>query len=347
MVAQLSAANIKPVPTGIDHGTITAVCDGLVAEVTSLRQDVSTDGRRATVAFTQDWALDAMRRDFTINALYLSNDRTLYDYVGGRRDLSARRVRFIGNADDRIKEDYLRILRFFRFSARFASSLDIAGLDACAQNMGGVKHLARERVGQEALAIFSVPPIMKFLPQMEKSGCLHQIWEAAPDLSAGAKVLELSARINTALPLLVLAALFSAQSDGLGKALRLSNAQKTALYNSLRNVAAVLGGRASYSRQIYRLGKDAFIDAVRVAYGIGKLDEAARALAEQTAHDFAVPAFVIGGADLLRAGLQPGPEMAQLLTKIEDAWIDAGFPDASVQHEIAAKLIAAHRLDPA
>ena len=147
---RLHKAKLGAAPTGIEHGTVTGIADHVGVEVTTLRADVSTDGRRATVAFTEDWATDASRRDFTINAIYLTTDKMLFDPVGGVADAEAGKVRFIGNAEDRIREDYLRILRFFRFSARFADGFDVPGLTACAfVERGNWQSLSAERIGDE------------------------------------------------------------------------------------------------------------------------------------------------------------------------------------------------------
>ncbi|NJM35940.1 MAG: CCA tRNA nucleotidyltransferase, partial [Rhodomicrobium sp.] len=155
VVGALRDAGLRSAPTGIEHGTVTGIVSGVGVEITTLRADVSTDGRRATVAFTTDWAVDARRRDFTLNALYATPHYEVFDAVGGLEDLAAKRVRFIDAPRDRIREDYLRILRFFRFSARFAGGFDENGLRACAEERAGLKRLSAERVGDEMSSILA------------------------------------------------------------------------------------------------------------------------------------------------------------------------------------------------
>ena len=169
-------AGIRTVPTGIDHGTITAILDSGPVEVTTLRRDVATDGRRATIAFASDWRDDAARRDFTINALYAHPETLeIADYFGGLEDLAARRVRFIGNPRERIAEDHLRILRYFRFQARFGAALDSAAEDACADMAGTLKGLSRERIADELLKLLGLPDPHATVARMRALGVLGVI----------------------------------------------------------------------------------------------------------------------------------------------------------------------------
>ena len=178
------AAGLKPVPTGIDHGTVTVVADGKPHEVTTFRRDVETDGRHATVAFSTDVAEDAARRDFTMNALYARPDGTVVDPLGGLPDLRARHVRFVGDPDQRIREDYLRILRFFRFTAWYgdpALGMDADGLAACAANTDGLHALSKERIGAEIRKLLSAPDPAPATASMARAGILHAILPGTDD----------------------------------------------------------------------------------------------------------------------------------------------------------------------
>ncbi|MEX0644239.1 MAG: CCA tRNA nucleotidyltransferase [Parvularculaceae bacterium] len=192
VIAALKRDGLGAAPTGLDHGTVTAVANHIGVEVTTLRADVSTDGRRATVAFTEDWALDARRRDFRLNAIYLTADKKLYDPEGGVADAKAGRVRFIGAAHDRIREDYLRILRFFRFSARFSAAFDAEGLAACAELKSGIAQLSAERIGDEFSKILALARASLAVDRMAQSSILHEIWPAPPrlDVFAALKALD-------------------------------------------------------------------------------------------------------------------------------------------------------------
>src|SRR5690606_38179337 len=192
--ALLEAKGIKVVPTGIDHGTITAVTPTRHFEITTLRVDVATDGRRADVAFTQDWVADASRRDFTMNALYCDADGTVHDPLGGREDIKARRVRFIGDAHERIREDYLRILRFFRFHAWYGKGEpDAASLRACAEEKEGLRQLSGERVRDELLKIASADNAGEAFRQMAAAGILAVVLPEASRLDRFEKYVEIEA----------------------------------------------------------------------------------------------------------------------------------------------------------
>src|SRR4051812_5229558 len=192
VMTRLQSARIKAVPTGIDHGTVTAVSDGHAVEITSLRRDVSTDGRRATVAFTDDWQEDAARRDFTINALYADPATgKVFDYFGGLDDLAARRVRFIGDPLARIAEDHLRILRFFRFHARFGETIDAAGLAACAARANDLMALSRERIASELLKLLVAPGAVAAVALMIDHAILRAV---LPEITDGAPLATLADR---------------------------------------------------------------------------------------------------------------------------------------------------------
>lgn len=319
-VARLGQAGIKAVPTGIAHGTVTAVLAGGTVEITTLRRDVSTDGRHATVAFSTDWRDDAARRDFTINALY-ADPRTLevFDYHGGLADLAARRVRFIGDARERIREDYLRILRYFRFQARFGSlPADAAAEQAVAELAAGMKGLSRERVGWEMMNLLGLPDPAPTVRRMAELGVLEQVLPEAG--SEGLAVLaalianERAAGVQ-AVALRRLAALLPPDpplAEQVAARLRLSVAQRKRLASAAARKAGEADGRAL----AYRLG----IEEARDSLLIGGSSVAAL-------EGWTVPIFPLKGGAIVARGITAGPEVARLLRAVEDRWISEGFPD--------------------
>ncbi len=317
-LARLRAAGIKAVPTGIAHGTVTAVADGLVAEVTTLRRDVSTDGRHATVAFTDDWRADAARRDFTINALYADpRTGTVDDYFGGLDDLAARRVRFIGAPLERIAEDHLRILRFFRFHARFGiGAPDAAGMAACVIRANDLMALSRERVRDEVLKLLAVDDPVPTVAVMAGQGIFTPV---LPEVTL-ARVAEL-ARVREAEaeaglppnPLRRLAALLPVDAvllDAVATRLRLSNAER-------KRLVLTAARDAGLAELAYRDGIDSALDRALLR---GDKDLAGFAAT------WTKPVFPLSGRDLIARGVPPGPEVSRLLGIGERAWIAAGFP---------------------
>ncbi|MCA3254523.1 MAG: CCA tRNA nucleotidyltransferase [Alphaproteobacteria bacterium] len=321
VVRRLEAAGIKAVPTGIAHGTVTAVAHGDVVEVTTLRRDVSTDGRHATVAFTDDWRADAARRDFTINALYADPaTREIADFFGGLDDLPLRRVRFIGDPRQRIAEDHLRILRFFRFHARFGiGAPDAEGYAACRARANDLMALSRERVRDEVLKLLAVADPVPTLLAMFDGGIFTPV---VPELDAGRLpdltrliAAETAAR-EPASALRRLAALLppdAALLDGLAARLRLSNLQR----KSLVAMAVRLDRVPSDPRPLaYRAGREGAIDALLLADApsgtIRALDGWER------------PKLPISGRDLIAMGLKPGPAVAAALAAVERRWVDDG-----------------------
>ncbi|MEO1135432.1 MAG: CCA tRNA nucleotidyltransferase [Pseudomonadota bacterium] len=335
----LKTAGLGVAPTGIDHGTVTAISDHQGVEVTTLRADVSTDGRRATVAYTRDWATDAGRRDFTINAIYLTPGGELYDPVGGVADSRARAVRFIGEPQARIREDYLRILRFFRFSARFCTTFDDAGLAACATLRSGLKNLSAERIGAEMSGVLSLPRAGMALSAMSETKILKEIWPAPPDLDAADRMK--AADPHASAPLM-LAALYGEAGAGLGAALRLSNAEKAIRTRALTAVAQI---DASLSEQqmralIYQQGKDGFADALLLAASHGVVSPADYHRMRAYADGYTPPPLAISGKDIVAAGIVPGPRVSKLLKAIEALWIEEDFPEPARQKEILAAALA-------
>lgn len=317
VVARLEAAGLKAVPTGIAHGTVTAVARGFHAEVTTLRRDVATDGRHATVAFTDDWRADAARRDFTINALYANPvSGAVDDFFGGLDDLSARRVRFIGTALDRIAEDHLRILRFFRFSARFARAIDPDGLAACTARANDLMALSRERVRDELMKLILVGDPVPTLAVMLDHGILAPVLPEIDRARLGDLVRlraaegALGARSGFARRLAAVLPVEAGILDDIATRLRLSNADRKRL------VLTADRGR-SLGEMAYRDGLDSALDR-------GLLSETS-GLAAFVA-TWSKPVLPISGRHLIARGLAPGPDVSRRLGDVERDWIAAGFP---------------------
>jgi poly(A) polymerase len=333
VVRRVKAAGFHAVPTGIDHGTVTVIAEGQPFEVTTLRRDVETDGRHATVAFGRDWRADAERRDFTINALSADLDGTLHDPVGGLADIAARRVRFIGDPATRIREDYLRILRFFRFHAAYGHGApDPAGIAACIGARDGLAQLSRERVRAELLKLLVAADAMPTLAVMADSGLLVPLLGGVPYLASAVAM----ARNEGAMdlppePMRRLGALAVAvmeDAERLWRQLRLSNvehARLRAMADGWRRVDPRNGhaGRVL----LYRLGPQHFRDRVMLAWSRAP-DPAGgpwRDLATLDAR-WTVPVFPLKAADFLARGLVKGRALGVALRAAEAAWIAADFP---------------------
>lgn len=332
VIDALHKAGLKAAPTGVEHGTVTGVADHVGVEITTLRADVSTDGRRATVAFTEDWATDARRRDFRLNAIYLTTDGKLFDPVGGLADAKARRVRFIGAPEDRIREDYLRILRFFRFSARFAGGFDAEGLAACAAFRDGIGRLSAERVGDEFTRILALPRAALAVDAMAASGVLGEVWPAKPERETLRTLKTLDPEASAPL---ALAALWGEAGAGIDSALRLSNADSGRRKRAL-NAAALLSLSLSERKQrqtLYRIGAEAWRDGAALAAaraGGGEGWAAMRAFPDR----WTAPAFAYTGKDIIAAGVERGPQVAEILHAVEEAWIAEDFPPTERLREI-------------
>lgn len=354
-VMQLAqAAGLAAHPTGIDHGTVTVVTDGRPFEVTTLRRDVETDGRHATVAFTASWEADAARRDFTINALYCAADGTVYDTVGGLDDLRQRRVRFIGDAKERIREDYLRILRFFRFNAEYGNGqLDPTGLAAANALKDGLSLLSPERVRAETLKLLVAPAAVDVIDAMHTNGILQLVIRTRLEPDRFARLVA----IETALgeppdPLTRLAALAVTQpgdTEFLAAGLRLSKAEAANLS------AAAAGGpgidpeapEAAARATLYRLGPRDFSRAARLAWArSGHPANDPRWRARVLLPDrWKAPAMPFSGGDIVALGIAPGPEVGRILEAFERWWIENNFPvDADAQTKALKKL--ARGVDP-
>ena len=351
------AAGLKGVPTGIEHGTVTIVVAGTPFEVTTLRKDVETDGRFAKVRFGGSFEQDAQRRDFTVNALSLTPDGVLHDYTGGRDDLAARRIRFIGDPATRIREDYLRVLRFFRFNASHgAGEFDRAGLHESIVAREHLAKLSRERIRAELLKLLIAPRAPEVMRAMSQAGVIEVI------LGAGYPVrLERLAEFEAAQgkkpdPILRLAAfavLTVEDADRLRERLRLSNDEHLRLVRAARTLAALHGiERAppfSHLREmLFLCGGQAAADGLALAFsesGTQPQDaqwlEAARYLDETPA-----PAFPIKGADLIARGVAPGKELGAALKTLQKEWIRAGFPrDPAVVMRLLEETLGDARAD--
>jgi poly(A) polymerase len=334
VVERLESAKIRAVPTGIDHGTITAVSNGHPFEITTLRRDVSTDGRRATVAFTDDWQEDAARRDFTINAL--SADPVtghVYDYFGGTEDLLARRVRFIGDPLERIAEDHLRILRFFRFHARFGQGEpDAPALAACSLRANDLMALSRERIADELLKLLAVFDPNPTVEVMLDHGILKPVLPEI-DLAAGSRLkalvfAERQAGIE-ADPVRRLAALLPSDpkvAEGIAVRLKLSNKARKRL------ACAVDAEQAANARVVaYYVGIDCAVDRLLLAGDAGVAAEIA---------GWQTPKLPITGGTLIERGLTQGPVVAKTLQRIERRWVESGFPGGSDFERIVTEALA-------
>jgi len=319
----LEAAKVKTVPTGLRHGTVTAIADSRVFELTTLRRDVETDGRRAIVAFTDDWLEDAGRRDFTFNALYADPDGTLYDPFDGRADLAAGRVRFIGDADTRIAEDRLRVLRFFRFHAWYGQPpLDGAGYQACARNASALGSLSGERVRKELLRTLEAPGAVDALEAMGSAGVLDH-W--LPEYDGVARLRALMAREDRPDGLRRLAAVLSAEAApvSIGKRLKLSTQETLRLEVMLARepVIDIAGGPPAWRAGLYRLGNGLYIDRLLLAIAAPGDWRAALAVART----WTPPELPVSGGDALKLGLKPGPKVGKLIDAVERWWIDGDF----------------------
>ncbi len=346
---RVQAAGFKAVPTGIEHGTVTVVIDGAPFEVTTLRVDVETFGRKANVRFGRDWKADAERRDFTMNALSVTADGTVYDYVGGLADIEARRVRFIGDPAKRIAEDYLRILRFFRFHAAYGQgALDPAGLHACIAGRAGVEQLSRERVQMELLKLLIAQGAAPALTAMSEVGLLVSLLGGVPLIADFARIGE----IETALglppdPVRHLGALniiVVEDAERLWQRLRLANAEHERLASMAEKwhgLSPALGDAAARAL-LYRLGPEHFRDRVLLAWaraGAKADDRAWRDLATLPER-WTAPSFPLKAADFMQRGVAKGPALGEALRAAEEAWIAANFSmDTETIERIASNAI--------
>ncbi len=349
VIRRAAAAGFKPVPTGKEHGTITVVIDSRPFEVTTLREDVETFGRHASVRFGRDWRADAERRDFTMNALSVGADGVVHDYVGGLADLEARKVRFIGEARKRIAEDYLRILRFFRFHAAYGHGLpDPEGLAACVAERAGLSQLSRERVRMELLKLLLAPRAAPALATMAESGLLVPVLGGVADLAGFENMTKVEAaagvQADAVQRLGALAARIPEDAERLWQRLRLSNVEHERLASMSESWRQVTPSDEKNARALlYRLGPGRFTDRVLLAWARSSAtahDDAWRALASLPER-WAIPVFPLKAADFVKRGVPQGPALGAALREAELGWIAADFPaGAEAMDAIAAAAVA-------
>jgi poly(A) polymerase len=337
VIDRLKQSGLSAIPTGIEHGTVTAVSSGTPFEVTTLRRDVSTDGRRATVAFTTEWSEDAARRDFTINALYASEDGQIFDYFGGLEDLKARRVCFVGDPRTRIREDYLRILRLFRFHAWYGKGeLDAGAFAAATAEKAGLKLLSGERVQKELLRLLEAKSPILALRAMQDSSILAEILPSDLQFDRVARLLDIeTAGRRKPDNLLRLAALLPDDAKAarrLSQALKLSNADKERLIEAVEpdnRINASLSSREA-RQLLYRLGRQCFVDQMLLRWSDVQRDPKDgnwRKLLK-LAESWKKPELPIDGRDVMAKGIDEGPKIGTTLRALEEEWIEADFaPD--------------------
>jgi len=342
------AAGFKAVPTGVDHGTVTVVIAGRPFEVTTLREDVETFGRHATVKFGRDWTRDAQRRDFTMNGLSLSADGEVHDHVGGVADLRARRVRFIGDAATRIAEDYLRILRFFRFHAYYGDGHpDAEGLHAAIVARDGLEQLSRERLRMELMKLLLAPHAVPALVVMAEAGLLGPVLGGVPYLASFSNITKVEVAIglapDAARRLGALGVWIPEDAERLTQRLRLSNAEheRLAALDGWWRVSVAMS-EASARELIYRIGPQHFTERVLLAWARSQEsahDSAWRSLATLPQR-WSAPVFPIKAADFIARGVEKGPLLGAALARAERAWIAAGFPlERNALNDIANEAI--------
>jgi tRNA nucleotidyltransferase/poly(A) polymerase len=330
--ARAAVAGTKTVPTGREHGTITVICHGHPFEVTTLREDVETDGRRAIVRFGRSWEHDARRRDFTINALFAGRDGTVHDPVGGYGDILDRRVRFIGNADQRIAEDRLRILRFFRFHAQLGSGApDAEGLSASTRARNTIRELSAERVGQEMRKLVVAPGAAGAVEIMQDAGVLGVVLSGVGDVARFRRVAELESAWGVtptpALRLTALGCFIEEDVDRIAVHLRLSNQERGRMekaFAAARIVRPQLDEKAARAA-LYRVGPDGFRDGLLLSTAKYRGTEEAGRHLFGLPERWTPPAFPVGGADVAALGVPPGPQIGEALRNLEHWWIDRDF----------------------
>ena len=335
VIDRCKAAGIRTIPTGIDHGTVTAVLSDGSVEITTLRRDVATDGRRAAIAFSEEWKDDAARRDFTINALYAHPETLeISDYFGGLDDLAARHVRFIGDAATRIREDHLRILRYFRFVTRFGDSWDAEATGACSELAATLKGLSRERVGQELLNLLALPDPAATLAKMRELGVLDHVLPESGKREVEQLERLIAAERRAAIapdPMRRLAALLPPITpvvETVAARLRLSRSQRSRLVCVARREIS----DGEHPRGLaYMVGMECAIDRLL----IGGADAA-------PIMGWEPPLFPLKGGEIVARGVGKGPEVARILQRIETLWVEEHFPprervEAMLDEELAAR----------
>ncbi len=333
VLAALAAAGVRAVPTGVEHGVVTAISGGRPYEVATLRRDVETDGRRAVVAYARDWAEDAARRDFRLNALYAEADGALHDPTGGGlADARAGRVVFIGEPQQRIREDYLRILRFFRFTAWYGrEGFDAAGLAACTELRAGLARLSAERVAKELLRLLAAPDPRSAVRAMADAGVLAELLpEAGPLARFERRVqLEEGEPADASLRLAALLPDAAAPVRAAAARLKLSNALRDRLAAAVPEGEPLSAGMdaPTLRRARHRLGAGPLADRLRLARASAPEDDARWAALEAEASAWAPPPFPVSGAEIAAAGVPQGPLHGRVRHELERWWREHDFPD--------------------
>lgn len=352
VVQRAKDAGFHPVPTGIEHGTVTVVVHDVPFEVTTLRQDIETDGRRAVVKFGRDWKADAERRDFTMNALFVRADGKIVDHVGGLADIEARRVRFIGDPEQRIGEDYLRVLRFFRFHAAYGEGLpDADGLAACIRARERLDLLSRERVRNETLKLLLARHAVPTLAVMSEAGILLDVLGGVPFLASFSNLTKLEAQFgleaDSTRRLGALAVWIREDADRLRDRLRLTNDEHRRLRAMAEQwwMVAPAAGDAAGRALLYRIGPENFRDRVLIAFSRSeaKADDAAWHRLVQLPDRWTAPKFPLAAKDFIARGVEKGPQLGAALVHAEEAWIAADFPLDSKTVEAIADAAAEKR----
>jgi len=342
-VRRAEGAGFRAVPTGIEHGTVTVIAGGVPHEVTTLRSDIATDGRRATVAYGRDWKVDAGRRDFTVNALYAEADGTVIDLVGGLADLETRTIRFIGDAETRIREDYLRVLRFFRFFAQYGGGRpDAAGLLACARLKEGIERLSVERIWAEMKKLLGAADPSRALLWMRQAGVLNLVlpetekWgiDAIHGLVAAER--DLGWTLDYLLRLEAILPPDAGRMTALAERLKLSRAEAQRLIDWAGSVLPEPDmAEAVLARRLYAGSPSGIVDRLKLALASARAagasdDKALRAAGGYGrllayAQAWSKPSLPVAGADMRQLGMEPGPELGAVLKKLEDEWVASGF----------------------
>ena len=351
VAALAAAAGLKTVPTGVDHGTLTVVVEGRGYEVTTLREDIATDGRHATVRFGGDWKADAMRRDFTVNALSVTADGTVHDPVGGYADILARRIRFIGDADRRIAEDRLRILRFLRFNAEYGEgAVDPAGLSAAIRARDGLSALSGERIGNELRRLIVAPRAVEMVSIMQETGILGIVLAGIGYVDQFARWVAFETAVGAepqvAPRLAVLACRIAEDVERVTHRLRLTNAERDRMLAALaaRPAFSPLPGERAARALLYRLGQPAWRDGLALAFAesVAAPQDAAWTALHGLPERWTVPRFPLSGRDIVGRTMPSGPAVGAILRTVEGWWIAQDFaPDeralrARLQQELAA-----------
>ncbi len=337
IIRRAQKAGLRTIPTGIDHGTVTVLVEGETFEATTLRHDVETDGRRAVVRFGRSFEEDALRRDFTMNALSVSRDGRLFDCTGGVADIERRHVRFIGQARQRIREDYLRILRFFRFHAAFGEGeMDADAFHAVIAERDGLGRLSRERVRAEMLKLLIARRGAAVVADVAGTGILGPLLGGVPHAARLARAAAIgTARGEAADPILRLAALrvqVVEDAATLLDALRLSNDEHLRLQRAAHALTKWRGiasppGELALKTMLFRAGRQASLDALRLVWAESRAepDDSAFGTADAFLREAPEPSLPFRGADLIARGLKPGPAMGAALAKLQGDWIASGF----------------------